>query len=390
MITTTASGFQRNATLDVLRGVAAMSVAWYHFTNGNPKFLASGLLKASGTYGWLGVEMFFVISGFIIPLTLMRSGYRIADYRKFLVKRIVRLDPPYIVALVLIIALGYLSSAVPGFQGRPFHASVPQVLLHLGYLNVFFGYAWLNPVFWTLAVELQYYLLIGLLVSWLASPNDRLRWGTMVLLVSLAVLLPDERFVFHWLALFLMGIATFQLHYGLASWRQFVVTLACLAAAGAPLYGVVVTAVGLTTAAVIATVRLQPTNPLVSLGHLSYSLYLLHSPIGGRVVNFSLRHVNSNAGKFAVVVAALGSSLLAAWLLYRAVERPAQRWSSAIRYSRGSPTVGPTSPVANDAPERDQCLRLDHVARDIFSTSITGSLMHPYPRRRAGQGLVGP
>ena len=337
MITTTAGGFQRNATLDVLRGFAAMSVAWYHFTNGNPKFLASGPLKASGTYGWLGVEIFFVISGFIIPLTLMRSGYRIADYRKFLVKRIVRLDPPYIVVLVLIIALGYLSSAVPAFQGRPFHVSVPQVLLHLGYLNVFFGYAWLNPVFWTLAVELQYYLLIGLLVSWLASPNDRLRWGTMVLLVALAVLFPDDRFVFHWLALFLMGIATFQLHHGLASWRQYVVTLACLGAAAAPLYGAVIAAVGLATAAVIATVRLQPTNPLVSLGHLSYSLYLLHSPIGGRVVNFSLRHVNSDAGKFVVVVAALVSSLVAAWLLYRAVERPAQGWSSAIRYSKGQP-----------------------------------------------------
>lgn len=110
------SALQRHSALDILRGVAALSVSWYHFTNGNSAFLPDGTLKTSGEYGWLGVEVFFVISGFIIPFTLARSGYRLADYGTFLVKRVVRLDPPYLVAIALIIALGYLSWPRPAFR----------------------------------------------------------------------------------------------------------------------------------------------------------------------------------------------------------------------------------------------------------------------------------
>jgi hypothetical protein len=54
---------QRIETVDALRGVAALSVAWYHFTHGNLTFLRDGRLKSSGAYGWLGLEMFFVLSG---------------------------------------------------------------------------------------------------------------------------------------------------------------------------------------------------------------------------------------------------------------------------------------------------------------------------------------
>src|ERR1017187_46026 len=154
---------QRLSTLDALRGLAALGVCWFHFTNGNKAFLPDGLLKSSGAYGWLGVEMFFVISGFIIPYTLQRSGYRSSDYGRFLIKRIIRLDPPYLVAILAVIALNYASAASPGFNGPHFNFSLVQVTLHLGYLNVFFGYPWLNPVFWTLAIELQYYLAVGLL-----------------------------------------------------------------------------------------------------------------------------------------------------------------------------------------------------------------------------------
>src|SRR5690349_12055072 len=127
---------QRLSVLDALRGIAALGVCWYHFTNGNKTFLPEGVLKSSGTFGWLGVEMFFVISGFIIPYALHRSGYRISDYGTFILKRIIRLDPPYLVAILIVIALGYASTATPGFQGPPFEPTITQVVLHLGYVNV--------------------------------------------------------------------------------------------------------------------------------------------------------------------------------------------------------------------------------------------------------------
>src|SRR6476659_1629485 len=92
----------RVGTIDVLRGVAAVAVAWFHFTNGNQQFMSAGLIKSSGHYGWLGVEVFFVVSGFIIPYSLYRGGYRVRlHWRRFVAKRILRLDPPYIAAIVL-------------------------------------------------------------------------------------------------------------------------------------------------------------------------------------------------------------------------------------------------------------------------------------------------
>ena len=66
----------RLTTPDCLRGMAAAGVAWFHITNGNPEFSPPALLKASGAHGWLGVEVFFVISGFVIPYALHAARYR--------------------------------------------------------------------------------------------------------------------------------------------------------------------------------------------------------------------------------------------------------------------------------------------------------------------------
>src|SRR5689334_14543570 len=95
------SGQPRISTVDSLRGIASLAVCWFHLTNGNPSFLTGGPLKSSGTYGWLGVEMFFVISGFVIPYSLHKAGYDLKSFGTFVAKRIIRLDPPYLVSIVI-------------------------------------------------------------------------------------------------------------------------------------------------------------------------------------------------------------------------------------------------------------------------------------------------
>lgn len=91
---------ERQESVEILRGVAAFSVMWFHLTNGNSQFLPSGgLLKLSGAYGYLGVQLFFVISGFIIPYSLSIRNYQVkTDGLGFLVRRIVRIEPAYLVA----------------------------------------------------------------------------------------------------------------------------------------------------------------------------------------------------------------------------------------------------------------------------------------------------
>jgi peptidoglycan/LPS O-acetylase OafA/YrhL len=159
---------KRITTIDALRGIASFAVCFYHLSYCSNICLPQGALKSVGSFGWLGVEVFFVISGFIIPYALHRAGYQLKQYGTFVLKRVVRLDPPYLATIALIIPLGYFSAMAPGFQGPPFTVSTSQVLLHLAYLNVFFGGNWLNPVFWTLAIEFQYYLLVGLLYPFIS------------------------------------------------------------------------------------------------------------------------------------------------------------------------------------------------------------------------------
>src|SRR5262245_16881681 len=104
---------QRIEGLDFLRGLASLAVCWFHLTHFHynvPDRHGYALLRKTGAYGWLGVEVFFVISGFVIPSSLYRARYRIRDFFTYLARRIVRLDPPYLAAIAVMLAMAYVSS----------------------------------------------------------------------------------------------------------------------------------------------------------------------------------------------------------------------------------------------------------------------------------------
>lgn len=317
--------------LDLLRGAASLAVVFHHFFN----VLDAGVLRSAAYYGQLGVEVFFVISGFIIPYSLYRGGYGLRNYGTFVLKRIVRLDPPYFVTVAIIIALGVLSWYVPFQKDQVFQVTVPQVLLHFAYVNVFFGYPWLNDVFWTLAIEFQYYLLIGLAFPAIFSHDARVRIASMAAVGATAFLLPQPAFIFHYVSIFLMGILTCQLRVGLIGRRQYAVLLAAAVALALMTTGVVVTSAA--SLAVCAILFLKVRHRVFQfLGSISYSLYLIHSPVGRRALNVFLRLLNAQTTptRLVCIAAATAVSILAAYLLYRLVELPAQKWSSSLRYRR--------------------------------------------------------
>jgi peptidoglycan/LPS O-acetylase OafA/YrhL len=321
----------RIATIDVLRGIASFSVAWFHFTQGNPTFLPQGVLKSTGKYGWLGVQMFFVISGFVIPYALHKARYSRRQFGRFLAKRIIRLDPPYLADICLILALGYLVPLVPLFEGPQPSYTVTQLLCHLGYLNSVVGKPWINPVFWSLGIEFQYYLLMGLVFPFLVAPRRMIRFVTMIALLIPGILITRPSLIFLYMPIFLAGILTFQRKVGLLSNRLFVLgLLLCCAITWAEL-GVGVALIVAVATLAIAFVNLRGTI-LTQFGLISYSLYLVHVPIGGKVVNFGARYARGLFGEIAVLFAAAAASVAAAYLLYLAVELPSQRLSSRVSY----------------------------------------------------------
>lgn len=327
--------------VDALRGLAALAVSWFHFTI-TVSILDPGIVKSTGTYGWLGVEVFFVISGFIIPYTLQQSGYKLKNYPTFLVKRITRLDPPYIASILVVLAVTYFFTFSPHYSGGTFAIDRVGLFLHLGYLNVIFHHPWLNPVYWTLAIEFQYYLLVGLIFSLISSKRRVVRLLTFGLLGLTAILIRRSEYIFGFMFLFLMGMSVFQYRQEIVGRWEFVILIS-VAAVGAYLtLGISFTLAGLIGVTGILFLKVR-SRILNFLGMISYSLYLIHPPVAKLVLGLGRRFAVNQPIRVLLILAALGLSIVAAYLLYLLVELPAQRWSSSIKYRnsfRGGAAAG--------------------------------------------------
>jgi len=320
-------------SVDAMRGIASLAVCWFHMTN---SYSASSFARISGQYGWLGVEMFFVLSGFIIPYAMFMGGYSFkTDWLTFISKRILRIEPPYLIAIILVFGLWHVSALVPGFKGSsppPFFSA--QTALHVGYLTGIAGYPWLNVVFWTLAIKFQFYLLISLIYGWIGRKRSFTVFIVNLALMGISLVLNSDVFVFRYLSLFMMGIIAFQYRSGLFDKRKTAFLLfASLIFVGLGL-GWMIAGVGmLTSLLILSNLELGRQKIIFWLGSISYSLYLVHVPVGGRVVNLGRRYVESQSGEVFLSVAGLGVSLIAAHYFYMAIERPAQRLAARLKYS---------------------------------------------------------
>jgi peptidoglycan/LPS O-acetylase OafA/YrhL len=321
-------------TVDSLRGIAVFAVVWFHLTNGN-RLLPPSWLRTSGQLGWLGVDIFFVISGFVIPHALYRADYRLKDCGRFLLRRAARLEPPYLVSIVLLVGLAFISARLPGFRGQPPSYSVPQLLSHIPYLTALFGFTWINIVYWSLALELQYYLLMGLWFPLIAHSRIGIRMLTILLFEILAFLVPNELIVLRWMPLFTLGILTFFLRHGMLGVRWYVASIIAATACVVAIFGADVAVVASATSLLIAFVNINAA-PLLFLGSISYSLYLIHVPIGGRLINAMVRFPLGPMLTASITVAVLGVSILAAQLFYLAVEKPAKLFAHHIKFARRS------------------------------------------------------
>ena len=323
----------RLAVLDALRGLAALWVGLYHFTgNGrfNQGFPADMPLKWLGTYGYLGVYTFFVISGFILPWTMERSGYRLTDYPRFLWKRFLRLHPLYLLSVAAMLVPFWLGKSET-MAAKTWSDWWP----HFFYLNDALHRPWLMEIYWTLALEAQFYLAIGLLFPLLIHRRAALRWLLMATLIALPLTAETFRTLTQFSALFAMGLLTFWKFSGRASNLTFHLALAACAVVTGHTMAWPSALLGTLTALTITQAKTQH-RFLVWLGNLSYPFYLFHLTIAGLAMPFLLtlpRHPWSDA---AAVLALLAASLLLSVALHHYIERPSMRASSAIRYRRPS------------------------------------------------------
>lgn len=312
----------RLAFIDGLRGIAACMVMLYHLGN------RTGL-EPVAHWGYLGVAVFFVISGFVIASTLDRelSGAAIG---RFFARRFVRLDIPYWANIALTILLGAQLYHI----GGPIHRyTIQQVAAHLIYLQDILGVQPINQVYWTLCLEIQFYLTLAIFlwaIQWLRVSG---RWFELLVVGSIALstlynarMLPCPRGLMlpYWWAFGLGAVL-----YWHRSKRAGVETLfaAFAAISFLPLgkfeaWRVVALMTGV---AIAGATYLKRENAWLSgqswqfMGRTSYSLYLYHALIGWEAQTFALRYV----GQYEALSFGIATSVLIAWIAYRLIERPA-------------------------------------------------------------------
>lgn len=179
----------RLRSIDALRGIAALGVVFYHAVDKTNSVVPSGLLKYpvrllqyTSSFGYIGVFLFFVISGFCIHLQWARaqaSGQQSQiKFGAFWKRRLRRLYPPYVIALFLFFLITALSVGINVTRFFIYDTVLHLLMLHN--LDPRTCYS-INGVFWTLAIEEQLYLAYLLLLFL------RRRWGwgpTLVLCLA--------------------------------------------------------------------------------------------------------------------------------------------------------------------------------------------------------------
>lgn len=136
-------------SLDGLRAISIVVVVWHHTHAGIPGWPIT-------TRGFLGVDLFFVISGFLIVTLLLRERRRPGgiSLRNFYIRRFLRIFPPYYLMLALVGTLAFLRS---GSEAAAIRRELPWSLLYVANLVPMTS---LLAITWSLAVEEQFYLLI--------------------------------------------------------------------------------------------------------------------------------------------------------------------------------------------------------------------------------------
>jgi peptidoglycan/LPS O-acetylase OafA/YrhL len=316
-----AAGGHLNA-LDLARGIAALAVALFHFTT-NGWLPQHHWLAEAGWYGHLGVRTFFVISGFVVPLAMWRGGYKRGAFVPFMARRMVRLYPPYLASICLMGCSVWITGQTlsPGALGA-----------HLLYLNDLAGLPWLIDVYWTLAVEVQFYLIVAL--AWPAVAAGRTKLFLPLLLLGAAPFLGlPGRHLLHYGDYFLLGIAAFRWYAVLGSRPlNLAVGVASLIAIGCsdgwP--------AALASAVPIALLGVPMRVPAWGrfLGDISYSFYLFHLAAGAVVLS-ALGGTEWKMGiRVLLVGVALAASIALGWLAYRWIEMPAIGWAKRFSYRR--------------------------------------------------------
>jgi peptidoglycan/LPS O-acetylase OafA/YrhL len=354
--------------IDALRGIACLLVVFFHLFSVGPlvtpiSMICPRFIGVVLEHGYVGVEIFFVLSGFVIAFSQRGASITGRYLGNFALRRSLRLDPPYwtVIALVLItdaLTNRFLTDRIVPWPG------MGAILANMFYLQKLLAVPNIVGQSWTLCLEVQFYLLLTILAGLaqrLSTGGRRfLGWpsvGYMAALVPLAGISvltgfhylecpgQDTFFIEYWYAFFLGAMIWWTLD-GVTAPVWLWGYAACLALALAGHWSIRPATVLATGVVIYGVARAKHLHDwsggpvLQFFGMISYSLYLLHTVIGSRLMNLGKRLTHDSVPAAVMwLVFAFAASVGASYVLYHFVERSGVKWGKRFKSKPVEPAV---------------------------------------------------
>jgi len=325
-------GENRLLELDVFRGIAALSVLLFHYTWRFNEIYGHAPGAVRVTFGHYGVDLFFMISGFVIFMTLEKTKHG----TDFIVSRFSRLFPAYWTAIAL-------TFAIVGVFGLPDReVSITNALANLSMLEEFFRVPFVDGVYWTLSLELSFYAIMFVLYQTRMLARIELVCAAWLIVIAAlhalqvhrGVTLPDRLQVLLLTQhgqLFIAGMMLYKIRRDGISVGRGAILAAC-AFSQWYLYGAEagIFAVLCFTALFLGIQKYlgwMTTKPLIFLGTISYTLYLLHQNIGYVILRaWHSAGLNSYLGIVVAAIVAISLAAAVTFLIEKPVMRMIRQW----------------------------------------------------------------
>ncbi len=321
------------AILDSARGVCAFIVALYHFLhfeNQHGAFIEKGnpVMNVVDPFIHGSICVFFVISGYVMYLHLQRNNYSLSLFLPFMAKRLIRLMIPMFSCVIAILAINGLFQA---YLGDPILFSARQFIANITLSANVVGEQWYNPIFWTLSVEFQFYLFLGL--GYLLIRKNP--FVAFILLAAIALALNytfDTRGTLaEFGSYFIIGISMSLFVNKQLSGPQLLLIIAIGAADFILNQALYYYVIPLLSVPVLLFVHGKH-RFFEFLGETSFSFYLMHGLLGQWFLYFTLRYAEQNWQKVVLLLGAFVLAYLGSHVFYLLIEKPSLKLIKRIPY----------------------------------------------------------
>ena len=302
--------------LDSLRGIAIILVILFHYTTRySISFEAVETISLINfKYGGSGVSLFFMISGFVIYLSILK----VKNAKSFFLKRFVRLYPTFWICMLITFIVMNLSPI------SKYHRTIPDLLVNITMVPQIFGFDRIDGVYWSLLPELMFYIMIGSLLFFNRINyiiNICFLWLVLIIANNFYDVMPLRIFFnLKYGYFFIMGIAFYNLKNNIKTsvnhlliFLSFITYIYCNGFSIKSFY--ILTYILLFYLFVYDKLKWISVKFLIYFGKISYPLYLTHQFIGYYII-YSLLELNIHNPFILFVIPLLVTGLLSHFVVY--------------------------------------------------------------------------